>query len=192
MGTPSQQNMTKAVALIAFALCILAIAGNVQGQINKDIKVSKFYTNPDFKYSVEGAVFCATRSGNAGTIVKQMVAKGEGEVEIKCKSRKNGTVTLIQPVIVDNGGYWTTNMENSHENDICTVAVVHSPDPLCNVKVPGFRGATINQSDYEDKDSGRRIFYVKKEFGYLDNKALPNCRKVKSKRGKLTPAVTLQ
>ncbi|KAI8557858.1 hypothetical protein RHMOL_Rhmol04G0043400 [Rhododendron molle] len=75
---------------------------------------------------------------------------------------------------------------------VCTlrmVSIVASPDPRCNVKVPGFRSVRITLGNY--KENGASTLYVKKPLGFLNNEALPNCRKVRSKSGNLVPAITL-
>ncbi|KAF7144580.1 hypothetical protein RHSIM_Rhsim04G0026000 [Rhododendron simsii] len=185
--------MAKAVALIAFALGLLAISGNAQWYTS-DITLkspNKFdvnYTNAQGyvnKFSVEGDVLCATCKLNSETDADQL---GHGELEIRCRSRKNGTVTLIQPTLADNGGCWKTYVEDGHQDDLCMVRVVASPDPQCNAKVAGFRSVRITLADF--KQNGLNTLYVKKPLGFVKNEALPNCRKVRSKRGNLVPAIT--
>ncbi|XP_058211152.1 anther-specific protein LAT52-like [Rhododendron vialii] len=187
--------MAKAVALIAFALGVLAIAGNVQAGFDnsgKFVKENKFYVDSTNKFSVEGKVLCATCNVNSGTDFQPL---GKVEVEIKCRSRKNGTVTLIQPALADDGGYYKTYVEDGHHDDLCMVRAVASPDPRCNVKAPGFRSARITLGNYSykylyDKDSTKSkdsTLYVEKLMVFLNNEALPNCRRVRGKRGNLIP-----
>ncbi|KAI8557865.1 hypothetical protein RHMOL_Rhmol04G0044100 [Rhododendron molle] len=185
--------MAKAVALVAFALGVLAISGNAQSYTTDDTLKSpnKFdvnYTNAQGyvnKFSVEGNVLCVTCKLNSETDADTL---GHGELEIRCRSRKNGTVTLIQPTMADNGGCWKTYVEDGHQDDLCMVRVVASPDPRCNAKVAGFRSVRITLADF--KQNGLNTLYVNKPLGFVKNEALPSCRKVRNKRGNLIPAIT--
>ncbi|KAE9456357.1 hypothetical protein C3L33_11731, partial [Rhododendron williamsianum] len=185
--------MAKTVALIAFALGLLAIAGSVQGIIDnsgKFIKEDKFDVDYRNRSSVESirAVVCATCKLNSKTDFK---ASKRAELEIKCRNRKSGMVTYIQPFLADNGGFYKTYVENGHHDDLCMVRVVASPDPRCNVKVPGFRSARITLGNFNNiSDPNRYTVHFEKLLGFMNNEALPNCRKVRSKRGNLIPAIT--
>ncbi|KAE9456354.1 hypothetical protein C3L33_11732, partial [Rhododendron williamsianum] len=138
--------MAKAVALIAFALGLLAISGNAQYTSDSTLKSpNKFdvnYTNAQGyvnKLSVEGDVLCATCKLNSETDADTL---GQGELEIRCISRKNGTVTLIQPTIADNGGCWKTYVEDGHQDDLCMFQVGASRGAL-----PGFDVVSKHLSD---------------------------------------------
>ncbi|KAI8557857.1 hypothetical protein RHMOL_Rhmol04G0043400 [Rhododendron molle] len=173
--------MAKAVALIAFALGVLAIAGNVQGYTfikAEDVDP----TNKPMIQSIKEVV-CATCKLNSKTDFEELK---KAELEIKCRSRKNGTVTYIQTMFTDNGGFYRTWVEDGHKDDLCMVRVVASPNPRCNAKVPGFRSAGIALVNFSDNTT----VYVEKQVGFMKNEALPNCRKVRSKRGNLIPAIT--
>ncbi|KAF7146359.1 hypothetical protein RHSIM_Rhsim04G0025700 [Rhododendron simsii] len=177
--------MAKAVALIAFALGVLAIAGSVQGYVDnsgKFIKQDKFDVDYRNKSSVESIleVVCATCKLNSKTDFK---ALRQPELEIRCRNRKNGKVTYVQPILADDGGFFKTYVENGHRDDLCMVRVVTSPDPRCNVKVPGFRSGRITLGNFNNiSDPNRYVVHFEKLLGFMNNEALPNCPKVRSKR----------
>ncbi|KAI8557859.1 hypothetical protein RHMOL_Rhmol04G0043500 [Rhododendron molle] len=167
--------MAKAVALIAFALGVLAISGNAQSYTTDDTLKSpnKFdvnYTNAQGyvnKFSVEGNVFCATCKVNSET---------DGD-----------TLGRTLPWRTTAGAGKHT-WEDGHQDDLCMVRVVASPDPRCNAKVAGFRSVRITLADF--KQNGLNTLYVNKPLGFVKNEALPSCRKVRNKRGNLIPAIT--
>ncbi|KAH7843101.1 hypothetical protein Vadar_012614 [Vaccinium darrowii] len=189
--------MAKAVALIALALGILAMAGHVQGYINP------YYGDPTNKTAVDGHVSCATCIANSEADIEgltklfmdrpdrqAMTPDPFAVVEVLCKSRKTGAVTVKVLGKVDDGGCFQTMVEHGHHDDLCTLRVVNSSHPLCNVKVPGFRSTRISfnkNNVYKDGD----VIYVKKPFGFVNKKSLPNCPKVRGKRGNLIPKVVL-
>ncbi|KAI8557854.1 hypothetical protein RHMOL_Rhmol04G0043200 [Rhododendron molle] len=160
--------MAKAVALIAFALGVLAIAGNVQagfdnpGKFTKKDKFDVYDTN---RFSVEGKV-------NSESDFKPLGRMYNVEVEIKCTSRKNGTITLIQPALADDGGFFKIYVEDGHQDDLCMVRAVASPDPQCNVKAPGFRSERITLGNF--KDAKASIVYIHKIMIFIKNETLPN------------------
>ncbi|KAE9456356.1 hypothetical protein C3L33_11730, partial [Rhododendron williamsianum] len=249
--------MAKAVALIAFALGLLAIAGNVQGFYTSDgkfVKENKFDLDPRTnRFSVEGNFFCATckvisetdiqrlgtaspqlvqpnkkvsvvaspdprcnvkvpgfrsvritlgnyKENGANTLYvkkplgflnnealpncRKVRSKSGVDLEIKCRSRKNGTVTLVKPALSDSTGIFTAYVEDGHHDDLCMVRAVASRDPRCNVKAPGFRSARITVANYNAKVTGNML-QIEKRMLFLNNEALPNCGKARSKEGNL-------
>ncbi|KAH7842493.1 hypothetical protein Vadar_005960 [Vaccinium darrowii] len=191
--------MAKAVALIALALGVLAMAGHVHGWI------SPYYGDRTNKIAVEGRVSCATCIASSEADIeglrklvmyrpelRAMTPDPIAVVEVLCKSRKTGAVTVKVPGEVDNGGYFLTYVEHGHHDDLCTVRVVNSSHPLCNVKVPGFRSIRIsfnNNNVY--KDGVDTIYVDRKIFGFVNKKSLPDCPKVRGKRGNMVPTVVM-
>ncbi|KAH7843438.1 hypothetical protein Vadar_016668 [Vaccinium darrowii] len=188
--------MAKAVALIALALSVLAMARHVQGSI------SPYYGDETNKTAVNGEVACATCIANSEADIKTLTLdellmdrpelqpmnrRPITVVEILCKSRKTGAVTVKVPGRVDSGGCFSTYVEHGHHDDLCTVSILNTTHPDCNVKVPGFRSRRFSFHKNDDN------VYLKHTtpFGFVNKKSLPNCPKVRGKRGNLIPKVVL-
>ncbi|KAI8561742.1 hypothetical protein RHMOL_Rhmol04G0364700 [Rhododendron molle] len=106
--------MAKVVALIASALCILALAGVAQSQ--KD------------EFVVKGQVYCDTcRVLFQTKLSKNVAAAG---VELKCRSRLKDTETLSVTSQTDEAGAYEITVKGDHADDICQVHAVHSPGPV--------------------------------------------------------------
>ncbi|KAF7145367.1 hypothetical protein RHSIM_Rhsim04G0025600 [Rhododendron simsii] len=186
--------MAKAVALIAFALAlgVLAIAGNVQGSNVGTIYASngkfKVELKPVKKFRVIGYVACATCIANS--TMSDLRRLRSADFEIKCRSRKNGTVTFVKPALSDSSGLFTAYVEDGHHDDLCMVSEVRavaSRDPRCNVKAPGFRSARITVANYNANKVNDNMLQIQKPMYFLNNEALHNCGKARSKKGDLNP-----
>ncbi|KAH7842634.1 hypothetical protein Vadar_007576 [Vaccinium darrowii] len=166
--------MAKAVALIAFALVVLALAGNVQAHVKKDVDQKN-----NSSLGVYGSVFCVTCNNGTENDWKPL---GKAKVELVCKSPENGTVTFTSHGSVNDSGIYNLYMEPGHQHDLCKVHVVSSSDPLCHVKVPGFQSTSVHFKNGTESKGQVLIGFVNKE-------SLHNCRKIKGRGGKLVPTV---
>ncbi|XP_058211146.1 olee1-like protein [Rhododendron vialii] len=147
--------MAKAIALVASALCFLAVAA------------------ADGSFSVEGLVYCdgcrvLFYTGVGGKI-------GQADVELQCRDRENGTVTLTKAQKSDDGGYYAIYIDKDHQNDICEVRVVSSPIPECREIVPAIASNRVNLA----RDSGiiTNSRFVN-PIGFVNKNAYPECHDV--------------
>ncbi|KAH7844570.1 hypothetical protein Vadar_029543 [Vaccinium darrowii] len=185
--------MATAVALIALALSVLAMAWHVQGWI------SPYYGDRTNKTEVAGEIGCAICKANSEADIDYFNNKWDQNfrgdiavIEVLCKSRKTGAVTVKVPGPVDDGGFFSTYVEHGHYDDLCVVRVLNSSHPECNVKVAGYRSTrfNFNKNDFYKGGGGDKI-YVKKPFGFVNKKSLPDCPKVRGKRGNIVPTVVM-
>ncbi|KAH7844441.1 hypothetical protein Vadar_027998 [Vaccinium darrowii] len=171
--------MAKALALIASALCFLAVAAHAHDDMVHAPAVDDY--NLD-KFCVEGFVYCdgcrvlfPAAGGNIGQAV----------VELSCRDRDDGTPTLTIQGKTDNVGYYAINVNKDHENDICDVQVVSSPEPDCNIIVPAISTTRINLARNSGIITASRFA---NPIGFMRKEALPECHDVLDSMG-FIPAV---
>ncbi|KAE9456360.1 hypothetical protein C3L33_11727, partial [Rhododendron williamsianum] len=151
--------MAKAIALIASALCFLAVAAaTVPG---------------DESFIVEGFVYCdgcrvLFYSGPGGKV-------GSADVELQCRDRENGTVTLTKAQKSDDGGYYSIYIDKDHQNDICEVRVVSSPIPECSEIVPEISRNRVNLAKESGIITNSRFV---NPIGFVSKNAYPECHDV--------------
>ncbi|GFZ07552.1 hypothetical protein Acr_19g0004890 [Actinidia rufa] len=144
--------MAKAVALIAAsALCVLALAS--LAQCHNEV------------FTVEGKVYCDTCRVLFETKVSEYIAGAD--VKLQCRSREDDSVTVTMTGKTNKDGYYRLSVSGDHENEICEVTAVSSPNPDCNETVPEIRTARVALSDNSGILSTVRycnpIGFVKKE-----------------------------
>ncbi|GFZ12400.1 hypothetical protein Acr_23g0007850 [Actinidia rufa] len=152
--------MAKAVALIAAsALCVLALASLVQ--CHNEV------------FTVEGQVYCDTCRVLFETKVSEYIAGAD--VKLQCRSRVDDSVTLTMTGTTDKDGFYRLSVSGDHEDEICEVTAISSPNPDCNETVPEISTAKVGLS----KNSG--ILSTSRycnSIGFVKKESLSTCIKV--------------
>ncbi|KAL9233994.1 hypothetical protein vseg_008920 [Gypsophila vaccaria] len=104
------------VFVLAVAVCVLSLAGGA-------------HAAADNKFFVQGMVFCDTCRIQFMTRVSHML---EGAtVRLECRNITAGTVTLNAETKTDKLGLYSISAEGDHEDDICQISLVKSPQEDC-------------------------------------------------------------
>jgi len=53
------------------------------------------------------------------------------KVKLECKGRENQTVTLTKEAVTDNAGNYQMEVMGDHEEEVCEIVLLQSPDPEC-------------------------------------------------------------
>lgn len=54
------------------------------------------------------------------------------KVKLECKGRENQTVTLTKEAVTDKSGNYEMVVTGDHEEEVCEIVLVQSPDAECN------------------------------------------------------------
>ncbi|XP_058221520.1 anther-specific protein LAT52-like [Rhododendron vialii] len=156
--------MAKVVALIASALCILALAGFAQSQQDE--------------FVVKGQVYCDTcRVLFQTKLSKNVAAAG---VELKCRSRLNDTETLSVTSQTDQAGAYEITVKGDREDDICEVHAVHSPLSGCVETAPEISSTRVSLAENTGMKS--KVRYAN-PIGFRGDKADSQCTEVLDELG---------
>ncbi|CAL5336027.1 hypothetical protein CsSME_00018680 [Camellia sinensis var. sinensis] len=157
--------MAKAfVALITSALCLLAFAGFANCQ--KD------------EFFVEGYVYCDTCRVLFETRVSHKVP--DAEVELNCRGQDNHTVTYTVSGKADKEGKYSLKVTGDHQDEICDVTAVNSPDTDCNESVSDINKARISLTGNSGMESTKRFA---NPIGFRKKDSLADCKKVLDELG---------
>ncbi|CAL5405936.1 unnamed protein product [Camellia sinensis] len=149
--------MAKAVALLA--LCVLAFATIAQSH--------------EEVFNIEGKVYCDTCRVMFPTRVTQYL---EGaEVELRCRAIENGTVTYSVSGRSGAGGCYSLKVHGDHQDEICDVVVVSSPDPSCNEIVSEIDSTRLCLTHNSGIESAVRYA---NPIGFVKTEALTDCAEV--------------
>ena len=55
-------------------------------------------------------------------------------MQLQCRNRDNGTVTITVEGVTDKEGSYSMNVGGDHQEEICEVSAVSSPKANCNVQ----------------------------------------------------------
>ncbi|XP_074272356.1 pollen allergen Che a 1-like [Silene latifolia] len=112
--------MAKSQAILVFvaaAICLLSLAGVATA-------------TADNKFFVQGMVYCDTCRIQFMSRVSYMI---EGAtVKLECKNITEGTVTFNAETKTDKLGLYSIPVEGDHEDDICQISLVNSPQAECS------------------------------------------------------------
>uniref|UniRef100_A0A7N0UK55 Uncharacterized protein n=1 Tax=Kalanchoe fedtschenkoi TaxID=63787 RepID=A0A7N0UK55_KALFE len=84
---------------------------------------------------VQGRVYCDTCRAGFLTAVSTYIAGAR--VRVECKSRDSFLLTYSKDALTDHTGTYKIPVNEEHENQICDVVLVHSPQSGCALIVPG-------------------------------------------------------
>ncbi|XP_027127541.1 anther-specific protein LAT52-like [Coffea eugenioides] len=153
--------MAKAVAVVS-ALCFLALASLAHAQE---------------AFTVKGRVYCDPCRVEFQTSLSKSI---EGaEVELQCRVRENGTVTVSQKATTDANGNYELTVQGDHEEEICDVASVSSPSQECNVPF-GENKARILLTQNNGVQGTDRFA---NPLGYKTTEANPDCKAILQEMG---------
>lgn len=93
-------------------------------------------------------------------------------VELKCRSRDNDTETYSAKSQTDETGSYEITVDGDHQDDICEVNTVLSPDPTCVQQPPEISSARVTLAENTGMESNVRFA---NPIGFRGDKALPDC-----------------
>ncbi|XAR68277.1 hypothetical protein NMG60_11003354 [Bertholletia excelsa] len=125
--------MAKAVFVVASALCLLVLVGPAFGHVELPTSES---------FLIEGKVYCDTCRVLFATNLSHPIQGAK--VELECIGIDAGQESTKKTAITDESGHYELEVEGDHEEDICTVKVVSSPDSDCNEVVPEISRSIIS------------------------------------------------
>ncbi|XP_059663984.1 anther-specific protein LAT52-like [Cornus florida] len=158
--------MAKVVALVAYALCLLALSGFASAADNKK----------DSKFTIEGKVYCDPCRVQFVTKLSQFL---EGaDVVLLCKNVETGNVTYSVNGKSGKDGSYTLKAEGDHGNDVCEVKVATSPQPdTCGEAMD--ETALVTLTDIESNSDIRYANYI----GFMKKDPDAECTKVLEELG---------
>ncbi|KAA8526765.1 hypothetical protein F0562_009006 [Nyssa sinensis] len=146
--------MAKTVALIAAALCVLALAG---------------FAQCEEQFSVMGRVYCDTCRLQFVTRLSEFISGAK--VRLECRDRQDAkNVTYTIEGLTDAEGYYSVPVAGDHEGEICEVTAVSSPDAECNE--PANERARVSLAKNSGIPSQNRYANF---VGFLKKEPLPEC-----------------
>ncbi|CAN8290913.1 unnamed protein product [Cochlearia groenlandica] len=81
------------------------------------------------RFHIKGSVYCDTCRVQFITRLSKYL---EGaKVKLECKGRENQTVTLAKEAVTDKAGNYEMEVMGDHEEEVCEIILVHSPDSEC-------------------------------------------------------------
>ncbi|KAF5949829.1 hypothetical protein HYC85_011822 [Camellia sinensis] len=146
--------MAKAfVALITSALCLLALlASPIARKMNSSSKAMSTVT-------------LAASCSRPESVTKFLV---HAEVELNCRGQDNHTVTYTVSGKADKEGKYSLKVTGDHQDEICDVTAVNSPDTDCDESVSDINKARISLTGNSGMESTKRfanpIGFRKKEL----------------------------
>ncbi|XP_065019246.1 pollen-specific protein C13-like [Musa acuminata AAA Group] len=81
------------------------------------------------KFVIEGRVYCDTCRAGFQTAVSQYIAGAK--VKLQCRNYETDAVEHLVEGVTDNTGTYHIEVEDSHEEEICEVSLLQSPQPGC-------------------------------------------------------------
>ncbi|KAH7544970.1 olee1-like protein [Ziziphus jujuba] len=106
--------MEKSVIVLASTLCFLSLLGSAFCET---------------KLFVEGKIYCDTCRTQFVTRVSEYI-KG-AKVRLECREREGGSITYSKEAETDEKGGYRIAVEGEHEEEICEIVLVKSPNPDC-------------------------------------------------------------
>ncbi|CAK9134133.1 unnamed protein product [Ilex paraguariensis] len=153
--------MAKAIALIASALCILALAGFAQCHQTEQL------------FNVEGKVYCDTCRVQFHTKISQNIP--EAKVRLECRHRQLGKITYSVEGVTDATGHYSLPVAGDRQEDICEVMVLESPQADCNEPMKGLDRARVLCTENGGMTS--KVRYAN-PLGFMKKEALCGCKEV--------------
>ncbi|KAI3949053.1 hypothetical protein MKW92_022887 [Papaver armeniacum] len=121
--------MTSPKIFILLALCVLPA-----------LLVDASRTVLTAPFHARGRVYCDTcKLGCEHALVTYIVG---AVVEVRCRDRGNNELKYTKQGVSGEGGYYKIEVLTDHHDEICTVALVSSPDSGCNTIVKGIHEMT--------------------------------------------------
>ncbi|RZC85159.1 hypothetical protein C5167_007773 [Papaver somniferum] len=122
--------MASPKVLILVALCVLPA-----------LLVEASRTVLKYPFHAKGRVYCDTcQLGCEHDLVTYI--KG-AVVEVVCRDRGNYETRYTKQAVTGEGGYYRVEVLTDHHDEICTIALVSSPDSGCNKIVKGIHEMTV-------------------------------------------------
>ncbi|CAL9146587.1 unnamed protein product, partial [Musa hybrid cultivar] len=78
------------------------------------------------KFIIEGRIYCDTCRAGFQTAVSQYI-----QVKLQCRNYETDAVEHLVEGVTDNTGTYHIKVEDSHEEEICEVSLLQSPQPGC-------------------------------------------------------------
>ena len=145
--------MAKAIVLVASVLFALVLAASA----HKDLTLQgQVYCDPC-------RVFFLHKLSNfpAGAVV-----------QLKCRNQETGAETYKVNGVTGKDGKYSLAVKGDHEEDICEVTVVSSPDQACNVINDEIDSVKVSLTKNSGIDSPVRLA---NPIGFVPKKPVPAC-----------------
>ncbi|KAL3849283.1 hypothetical protein ACJIZ3_011165 [Penstemon smallii] len=156
--------MAKAIALVS-ALCILALATLAQGH---PTNLAEGHLSNVF--NVTGKVYCDPCRVQFQNQFSRNVPGAT--VKLSCSNIDTKVLTYSVEGVTDNTGYYNLLVTGDHENDICEVVVVKSPEPDCSEKMSEVESSRIEITENSGMHSDVRFA---NPIGLMTKDTLPEC-----------------
>ncbi|XP_052206804.1 anther-specific protein LAT52-like [Diospyros lotus] len=153
--------MAKAALALVSVLCLLALAGPAHCHDDKGA------------FHVQGKVYCDTCRVLFPTRLSEYLAGAE--VELKCRHLENKTETLSVTGRTNKDGHYKLAVEGDHDDEMCEVNVISSPNPECNEHNSEISSAIVSLAKNSGIRSDSRFC---NPIGFRKKTALPNCAEV--------------
>ncbi|XAR56472.1 hypothetical protein NMG60_11036978 [Bertholletia excelsa] len=129
-------------------------------------------------FTVEGIVYCDTCRVMFPTRISNKL--GEAEVKLTCRGAENGTTTYEAKGHTQSDGTYSLMVSGDHEDEICEVSVVSSPESDCNEVADQIKTARVTLT----RNSGiqEQTRYVN-PIGFVRKNALTDCLEVLDELG---------
>ncbi|WCJ28585.1 Pollen Ole e 1 allergen and extensin family protein [Euphorbia peplus] len=156
---------TNSFGFLAYAICFLSLFCFAYGE----------------ELMVEGKVYCDTCRVQFITKLSTFI---EGAtVKLECKDREGGKVTFSKEATTDKAGHYEIKVEGDHEEELCEVVAVKSPQSDCNEMSKdkyNRNAARISLTSHNGIASGKR---EANPTGFLKKGRLPECVEVLREMG---------
>ncbi|CAK9151694.1 unnamed protein product [Ilex paraguariensis] len=167
------KTMAKAVALVASALCFLALASLAQ-------------CHEKNQFHIEGKVYCDTCRVQFETRISDNIPGNShdnnsgAKVRLECKNREHGKITYSVEGVTDANGQYSLLVEGDHEEEICEVRVVESPREDCADPMEGLEHARVACTGNNGLLTPVRYA---NPLGFMKKESLSNCKEVLDELG---------
>ncbi|KAL5841467.1 hypothetical protein ACOSQ3_012070 [Xanthoceras sorbifolium] len=161
------KNSSKAVMILASALCFFSLLGKAYGD--------------DSKFYVVGTVYCDTCRTQFVTRISELMH--QAKVRLECREREDGKVTYSVDGETDNLGVYHLPVEGDREEEVCEIHLVESSDPECSDidnKTYLKKSARISLTRDSGIASKNRIA---NPLGFMKKDPLPECPEVLKELG---------
>ncbi|XP_002522577.2 olee1-like protein [Ricinus communis] len=158
------------IFFLASAICFLCLLSIAHGESH---------------FTVEGKVYCDTCRVQFITKATSYI-KG-ARVRLECKDREGGAITFSAEAETDATGTYHIPVNGEHEEELCEIIPLKSPDPDCNeINQDPFvkKAAQITLTNHNGIASPTRSA---NPIGFLKQQAVPECSGILREMG-ITPS----
>lgn len=142
-------------------------------------------TDPHFY--VEGRVYCDTC--RIQFVTKASTYIPGAKVRLECKNREGGHLTYRIEGETDKTGTYSLPVDGDHEEEVCEVILVKSPDPECNEPFTGGFGGKSARVSLTSNNGIASAARLANPLGFMKKQAFPECPDILKELGLLPTAL---